>query len=100
VGRESANLEDVRGRARASFLGAALGDALGAPVEFMTRGEVQAAHGVLRELVGGGWLRPRRGAVTDDAEMSHCLARSIAAPGRLARSDRPAGLRPPAQGDV
>jgi ADP-ribosyl-[dinitrogen reductase] hydrolase len=70
-------LDDVRERARAAFLGFALGDALGATVEFMTPAEIRAEHGVLREIEGGGWLRLRAGAVTDDTEMSLCLARAI-----------------------
>jgi ADP-ribosyl-[dinitrogen reductase] hydrolase len=70
-------LDDVRARARAAFVGFAIGDALGATVEFMTPGEIRAAHGVHRDLVGGGWLNLRAGRVTDDTEMSLCLARSI-----------------------
>jgi ADP-ribosyl-[dinitrogen reductase] hydrolase len=80
-------LPEVRARARAAFLGLALGDALGAPVEFLTTGEIAAKHGVLRELVGGGWLHLRRGAVTDDTEMSLCLARSLVAQGGLDLAD-------------
>jgi len=71
----------VRDRARAAFLGLALGDALGATVEFLTPGEIRAAHGVHREITGGGWLRLRAGAVTDDTEMSLCLARACDAAG-------------------
>jgi ADP-ribosyl-[dinitrogen reductase] hydrolase len=71
----------VRDRARAAFLGLALGDALGATVEFLTPGEIRATHGVHRELTGGGWLRLRPGAVTDDTEMSLCLARASDAAG-------------------
>ncbi len=70
-------LEDVRDRARAAFIGLALGDALGATVEFMTAAEIRAARGVHREIAGGGWLRLPPGAVTDDTEMSLCIARSI-----------------------
>jgi ADP-ribosyl-[dinitrogen reductase] hydrolase len=73
------NLPEVRSRARAAFLGLALGDALGATVEFMTPAEIRAAHGVHREIVGGGWLHLKRGRVTDDTEMSLCLARVLAA---------------------
>ena len=47
-------------RALASFLGFAVGDALGATVEFMTRSEISARHGVHREIVGGGWLVSRQ----------------------------------------
>lgn len=59
-------------RALGSYLGLALGDALGATVEFMTAREIAATHGVHREIVGGGWLRLRPGHVTDDTQM--CLA--------------------------
>lgn len=59
----------------------ALGDALGATVEFMTAGEIRAAHGVHRELTGGGWLRLKPGQVTDDTEMSLAMARAVAAAG-------------------
>ena len=68
-------------RARASFMGLAIGDALGAPAEFMTRGEIKDKYGVLKEMVGGGWLRLKPGQVTDDTQMSLCIARSIAASG-------------------
>ena len=64
-------------RARGAFLGLAVGDALGAPVEFMTRGEIKDKFGVLKDMVGGGWLRLKPGQVTDDTEMSLCLARAI-----------------------
>jgi ADP-ribosyl-[dinitrogen reductase] hydrolase len=75
------HLPDVRDRARAAFLGLALGDALGATVEFMTPAEIRAAHGVHREITGGGWLRLARGAVTDDTAMSLCIARAVDAAG-------------------
>lgn len=72
---------DIRSRARAAFIGLAVGDSLGAPVEFMTTGEIHAKYGVLREIVGGGWLRLKPGQVTDDTEMSLCVARAIDATG-------------------
>jgi ADP-ribosyl-[dinitrogen reductase] hydrolase len=72
-----AHLPDVLDRSRAAFLGLALGDALGATVEFMTPGEIQQAHGVHRDLTGGGWLRLKPGRVTDDTEMSLAMARAI-----------------------
>jgi ADP-ribosyl-[dinitrogen reductase] hydrolase len=77
----SAHLDELRSRARAAFLGLALGDALGATVEFMTAGEIHAAHGVHRDIVGGGWLRLKPGRVTDDTEMSLCLGRALEAAG-------------------
>jgi ADP-ribosyl-[dinitrogen reductase] hydrolase len=62
---------------RAVLLGVAVGDALGAPVEFMTPGEIATKYGRLQEMVGGGWLRLRPGQITDDTEMTLCLARGI-----------------------
>ncbi len=75
------DLQDVRERAHAALLGFAVGDALGATVEFMTPAEIRVAHGVHREIKGGGWLRLRPGCVTDDTEMSLCVARAIDAVG-------------------
>ena len=74
----SPDMDDVRDRARGAFLGLALGDALGATVEFMLPGEIRALHGVHREITGGGWLRLRPGAVTDDTQMSIWMGRAIA----------------------
>jgi ADP-ribosyl-[dinitrogen reductase] hydrolase len=65
-------------RALAAFLGLALGDALGATVEFMTRREIVEHYGEHRKIVGGGWLRLAPGAVTDDTEMALALGRSLA----------------------
>jgi ADP-ribosyl-[dinitrogen reductase] hydrolase len=73
--------DDLPGRCRAVLLGLAVGDALGAPVEFMTSGEIRAKYGRLVEMVGGGWLRLKPGQVTDDTQMTLCLARGIAASG-------------------
>lgn len=71
------NLEEIRDRARAAFIGMAIGDALGATVEFMTAAEIAAKYGTFREIVGGGWLRLKPGQVTDDTEMALCIARAI-----------------------
>ena len=73
--------DELAARSRALFLGVAVGDALGAPVEFMTSGEIAAKYGRLTEMVGGGWLRLKPGQVTDDTDMTLCLARGIAAAG-------------------
>jgi ADP-ribosyl-[dinitrogen reductase] hydrolase len=71
------SLDDVRDRARAAFLGLALGDALGATVEFLTPGEIREKLRVHRDIVGGGWLHLRPGRVTDDTELSLCVARAV-----------------------
>ncbi len=73
--------DDLTARCRAVLLGVAVGDALGAPMEFMTSGEIAAKYGRLNEMVGGGWLRLKPGQVTDDTEMTLCLARGIVTAG-------------------
>src|SRR3974390_2497631 len=67
-------LED---RALGAFLGFAVGDALGATVEFMTKAEIAATYGVHDRMIGGGWLKLVPGAVTDDTEMALALGRSL-----------------------
>lgn len=69
--------DPVLNRARAAFLGVALGDALGATTEFMTPGEIRSRYKVHNTLRGGGWLGVKPGQVTDDTEMSLALARAI-----------------------
>ena len=70
-------IDDIRQRARAAFLGVAVGDALGAGLEFMTPSEIRRKYGTVREIVGGGWLRLKPGQITDDTEMSLCIARAV-----------------------
>ena len=71
------NPEEIRDRARAAFIGMAIGDALGATVEFMTASEIASKYGTFKDIVGGGWLRLKPGQVTDDTEMALCIARAI-----------------------
>ncbi len=70
-------------QATAAFLGLAIGDALGATVEFMTPREIRQEFGVHCEIVGGGWLRLKPGQVTDDTTMSLALGEAILAEGRV-----------------
>ncbi|OAM91381.1 ADP-ribosyl-[dinitrogen reductase] hydrolase [Termitidicoccus mucosus] len=69
-------------RALGAYLGFAVGDALGAPVEFMTPREIRATHnGIHDSMTGGGWLRLRPGQVTDDTQMSLALGGAMLASG-------------------
>jgi ADP-ribosyl-[dinitrogen reductase] hydrolase len=68
---------DIADRARAAYLGLAIGDALGATVEFLTPNEIRHQHGIHQEICGGGWLRLKPGQVTDDTTMSLALGRAI-----------------------
>jgi len=65
-------MHDHLDRALGAYLGLAIGDALGATVEFMRPREIQYQYGVHRDIIGGGWLKLARGQVTDDTTM--CLA--------------------------
>lgn len=70
-------------RAVAAYVGLAVGDALGATVEFMTPKEIRAHHGVHDQISGGGWLRLKPGQVTDDTTMALALGEAILAAGRV-----------------
>ena len=64
-------------RANAAMLGVALGDALGATVEFMTPAEIRHVIGLHTDLTGGGWLRLKPGQITDDTGMMLALSSAI-----------------------
>ncbi len=59
------------------LLGVAIGDALGAPVEFLNAEEIKQRHGRVTEYLGGGWLNLKPGEYTDDTALMLCIARSI-----------------------
>jgi ADP-ribosyl-[dinitrogen reductase] hydrolase len=68
-------------KALGAYLGLAIGDALGATVEFMRPREILLQYGTHREIVGGGWLKLARGQVTDDTTMSLALGEALLAGG-------------------
>lgn len=70
-------LEPVLDRALGAYLGFAVGDALGATVEFMTPSEIAKEHGVHARMIGGGWLKLKPGQVTDDTDMMLAVGQSI-----------------------
>ena len=64
-------------KALGAYLGLAIGDALGATVEFMRPREILMQYGTHRDIVGGGWLKLARGQVTDDTTMSLALGDAL-----------------------
>ncbi len=68
---------DLLDRALGAYLGFAVGDALGATVEFMTPREIAAQYGVHNRIIGGGWLKLSPGTVTDDTTMALALGDAI-----------------------
>jgi ADP-ribosyl-[dinitrogen reductase] hydrolase len=76
---------DILQRARGAYLGLAIGDALGASVEFLTPREIRhnlaRQGGVHKDITGGGWLHLKPGQITDDTAMSLALGDAILANG-------------------
>jgi ADP-ribosyl-[dinitrogen reductase] hydrolase len=69
----------IEDRVKGGLYGVAVGDALGATVEFMSRDKIREKYGELRDIVGGGWLNLRPGEWTDDTEMTLAVAEGIIA---------------------
>jgi ADP-ribosyl-[dinitrogen reductase] hydrolase len=69
------------------LVGLALGDALGAPLEFMSRQAIAASWGEVRDMLGGGWLNVEPGEYTDDTQMTLAIADSIVLRGRVDPED-------------
>jgi ADP-ribosyl-[dinitrogen reductase] hydrolase len=67
--------KELYSKALGAYYGLAVGDALGAPIEFLTKREI-AQRGTHREMTGGGWLKLKPGQITDDTEMSLYLGRA------------------------
>lgn len=60
-----------------AMYGVAIGDALGGPLEFMDAEHIKLRHGEVREMIGGGWLNLQKGEITDDTQMTLCVAEGI-----------------------
>jgi len=69
--------DSITDRAIAAYLGLAIGDALGATVEFMNPREIQHQYGKHENIVGSGWLKLKKGQVTDDTDMALALGDAI-----------------------
>ena len=67
---------DVRGRFRGCLLGGAIGDALGAPVEFLRHGQIVAIHG-LQGVTDFAPAYGRIGPITDDTQMTLFTAEAL-----------------------
>ena len=62
---------------RGCLLGALVGDAAGATLEFLGRNPDAVEVDRALEMVGGGPLRTAPGQITDDGELAVCLARAL-----------------------
>ena len=70
--------EDLKNRIAGALYGVAIGDALGAPLEFMSAQDIRQEHGYVKDMIGGGWLNVQPGEVTDDTQMTLAVAEGIA----------------------
>ncbi|MEV0380799.1 ADP-ribosylglycohydrolase family protein [Nonomuraea sp. NPDC050643] len=84
---------DVQDRVRGCLLGGAIGDALGAPIEFQSLRDIRREHGA--EGVAGyvtTW-RGRTGLITDDTQMTLFTVEGLLN-ARAAHASRPGGRGP------
>lgn len=70
-------IDKIQDRIRGALYGVAIGDAMGGPLEFLDANEIKMHHGQVREMIGGGWLSLKPGEVTDDTQMTLCVAEGI-----------------------
>lgn len=68
---------EMADRFRGALLGLAVGDALGAPLEFLSANQVLIKLGKVDSMVGGGWLSLRPGEATDDTSLALALTGSL-----------------------
>lgn len=64
-------------RIKGALYGAVVGDALGAPLEFMPAEQIKAQFGMVTEMIGGGWLRVAPGEGTDETALLLATAYGI-----------------------
>ncbi len=70
--------DELRDRFRGTLLGLAVGEALGAPAEFLTPDQIVEKYGYITEMIGGGCHEVAAGEATDAVGMMLCLAESLA----------------------
>lgn len=72
-------MKGLRNKIAGALYGVAIGDALGAPLEFMSQEQIAKKHGRVTEMIGGGWLDVEPGEITDDTQMTLAVAEGIIA---------------------
>lgn len=71
------NSSTQRNSIAGAMFGVAVGDALGGPVEFMDPESIARKYGHVSSMIGGGWLGLSPGEITDDTQMTLCVAEGI-----------------------
>ena len=67
----------MKNKIKGSLYGFAIGDAMGATTEFMTKESIKKQYGKVTDIIGGGWLHLKSGEVTDDTQMMLCVCDAI-----------------------
>lgn len=67
----------LESRIKGALYGFAIGDAMGATTEFMTHSEIKNKYGIVKDIIGGGWLNLKAGEVTDDTQMTLCVCKAL-----------------------
>lgn len=67
----------LENKIRGALFGVAVGDALGAPLEFMDARDIRHKYGIVKDMIGGGWLNVKPGEITDDTQMTMAVAKGI-----------------------
>ncbi|WP_440336970.1 ADP-ribosylglycohydrolase family protein [Megamonas funiformis] len=62
---------------KGALYGAIIGDALGAPLEFMPQEQIKSQFGKITEMIGGGWLQVQPGEGTDETALLLATAYGI-----------------------
>ncbi|SNX54055.1 ADP-ribosylglycohydrolase family protein [Thermoanaerobacterium sp. RBIITD] len=70
-------INNITDKIYGAFYGVAIGDALGATVEHERKENIVSKYGVLKDIIGGGWLNLKPGEWTDDTEMTLAVAEGI-----------------------
>ncbi len=68
----------LRDRFRGTLLGVAVGEALGAPADYLTAAQIVERYGIITDMMGGGCHNLDPGQTTDATDMMLCLAESLA----------------------
>lgn len=84
--------QEIHDRYLGCLTGLAIGDALGAPLEFMPRTEIATAYGEVREMLGGGWLNLEPGETTDGTQLALLITASLLEHGAVIPADLAARL--------
>ena len=77
----------MQSKFKATLLGAAVGNAMGGPLAFMSANQIQIKHGVVGDMIGGGWLHLRPGQYTGDIVLVTATTETLIAKRRFDNAD-------------